>query len=131
MPGAASRLDAELMSKGPQRQTGSHSPSETADWGRSSADCCSAVPPTQQRRRDGEAALIAIATKERIDPGGIPPARLSFGSHERMSQRLPYPRTNSLWGVPLKSHLGLAGPNRAGAAITLLRRDSSGSRPCG
>ena len=28
-------------------------------------------------------------------------------------------------------HLGWAGPNRAGAAITLLRRDSSGPRPCG
>ncbi len=35
--------------------------------GRSSADCCSAVPPTQQRRRDGEAACIANATEERID----------------------------------------------------------------
>jgi hypothetical protein len=40
------RLDAELMSKGPQRQMDSHSARETADWGRSSADCCSAVPPT-------------------------------------------------------------------------------------
>jgi hypothetical protein len=38
---------------------------------------------------------------------------------------------NSPRAVPLKPHLGWAGPNRAGAAITLLRRDSSGSRPCG
>jgi len=30
------------------------------------------------------------------------PARLSFGSHERMSQRLPYPRTNSPRAVLLK-----------------------------
>jgi hypothetical protein len=27
---------------------------------------------------------------------------LSFGRHERMSQHLPYPRTNSPWAVPLK-----------------------------
>ena len=55
------------------------------------------------------------------------PARLSFGSHEPMPQRLPYPRTNSPWAVLLKPHLGWARPNRAGAAITLLRPDSSGS----
>lgn len=36
------------------------------------------------------------------------PARLSFGSHEHMSQRLPYPRTNSPWTVRLKPHRGWA-----------------------
>jgi hypothetical protein len=53
---AAIRLDAELRSNGPQRQTDFHLPHSTADWGTSSADSCSAVPPTQQRRRDGEDA---------------------------------------------------------------------------
>ncbi len=43
MPRAASRLDAELMSKGPQRQSDSHSPRLTADCGRLSADSSSTV----------------------------------------------------------------------------------------
>ena len=30
------------------------------------------------------------------------PAQLSFGSHDPTSQRLPYPRTNPPWAVPLK-----------------------------
>jgi hypothetical protein len=67
------------MSKVLSADRDSHSPRLTADSGRSSADCCSEVPPTQQLRRDGEAAQIAIAT-ENTSTRWYSPARLAFGS---------------------------------------------------
>jgi hypothetical protein len=78
---------------GPQRQSDSHSPRQTAEWGRSSADSCSAVPPTQQRRRVGKAAQIAAAIEERIDPVVFAgPADL----WQPMSKRLPPLQHNQL-----------------------------------
>jgi hypothetical protein len=68
MPGAAIRLDAELMSNRSSAPIGLSLAALDRRLGKSSADCCSAVPPTQQRRRDGKAAQIATATEERIDP---------------------------------------------------------------
>jgi hypothetical protein len=102
------------MSNGPQRQSDSHPPRARPPNG---ADQLQTAARhfrrlSNETRRRGR--MIAIATEERIDPG-YSPARLSFGSHERVSQRLPYPRTNPPWAVPLKPHLGSAGPNRAGA----------------
>jgi transposase len=49
MIGAPSPLRDELVVL-TKRQSNSHSPRQTADWGRSSADRCSAVPPTTRRR---------------------------------------------------------------------------------
>jgi hypothetical protein len=40
------------------------------------------------------------------------PAQLSFDSHEPMSQRPPYPRTNSPWAVPLKPPSAGPGPTK-------------------
>jgi hypothetical protein len=130
MPGAAIRLDTELTSKvlsANRTLTRRAKPPTGADQVQTAA--------LQFRRLSNDDATArphrSPSLLRNASTRWYSPAPLSFGSHERMSQRLPYPRTNSPWAVPLKPHLGCAGPNRAGAAITLLRRDSSGSRPCG
>jgi hypothetical protein len=53
MPGAASRLDAELMSKG---LSANRTLTRRARPWQIKCRLLSAVPPTQQRRRDGKAA---------------------------------------------------------------------------
>ncbi len=129
MPGAASRLDAELMSKvlsANRTLTRRARPPTAADQVQTAALQFRRLSNCDATARPHRSPSPLRNTSTRW----YSPARLAFGSHGRVPQRLPYPQTNSPWAVPLKPDLGRPRPTER-AAITLLRRDASGSRPSG
>jgi hypothetical protein len=112
MPGAAIRLDTELTSKvlsANRTLTRRAKPPTGADQVQTAA--------LQFRRLSNDDATArphrSPSLLRNASTRWYSPAPLSFGSHERMSQRLPYPRTNSPWAVPLEAppRLGRAQPS--------------------
>ena len=102
-------LDAELMSKGPHRHrtlTRRARPTTGADQVQTAA--------LQFRRLSNGDAMArphrSPSLPRNASTRWYSPARLSVGSHEHMSQRLPCPRTNPPWAVPVKPASGGPGP---------------------